>query len=397
VLLLVACHLSPVTASAAHLEHQDGLPIVYLEGSPYELGRQHGELLRPLVQHSVQETLGYFRGYLKLSVVGRWIVNWWLDRPWALAMPSIPSDYLEELRGLADGSGVPLRELWRLHAIPDRTYACSSFAAWGRATADGALIQARNLDWNVHVGIQRYAAVFVVRPRGKHAFVNAGWAGFIGVLTGVNDREISIGQVGAATLDVNPRGIPMTFLMRRVLEEADRLDAAVALVRQAPRTVGVNYIIADAKAKRAVAMETTARDVAVFEANDAREHRVSYAKPLVDVVLRSDTAMNSRIRGRQLASKGEPAQPGLERPSGSAYTVRYRGQAEAITAHYGRLDAEAAITIARSAAPPSNVQSVVIAWPYLWVANAHGTIPAAQTTYHRLDLQKLFGLFDTRH
>ena len=391
-LLLVTGHWSLVTpAEAAHLEHQDGLPIVYLEGSPYELGRQHGELLRPLVQQSVQEILGYFRDYLKLSVVGRWVVNWWLDRPWSLAIPSIPSDYLEELRGLADGSGVPLQELWRLHAIPDRTYACSSFAAWDRATIDGALIHTRNLDWNIRAGIQRYAAIFVVRPVGKQPFVNVGWAGFIGVLTGVSAQQMSIAQVGAETVDTSPRGVPMIFLMRRVLEEATTIEEAAALVRQAHRTVGVNYVIADAKVKRAVAIETTTRDVAVFEANDAREHRVGYAQPMVDVVLRSDTAVDPRIRGRQLASKGDPARPGAELPSGSAYEVRYRGQAEAIAAHYGKLDAETAITIARSVAPPSNVQSVVFAWPHLWVANAQGEIPAAKTTYHRLDLPQLFG------
>ena len=37
---LVACCLSHVAASAApHIEQRDGLTIVYLEGSPYDLGK----------------------------------------------------------------------------------------------------------------------------------------------------------------------------------------------------------------------------------------------------------------------------------------------------------------------------------------------------------------------
>jgi len=375
---------------AAHIEYHEGLPVVFLEGSPYELGRQHGELLKDSIQQAVGQILGYFRRYLKIPLIGPLAANWWLDRPWAHARPFIPNDYLEELRGLAEGSGVPLRELWRIHAIPDRTYACSSFAAWGKATRDGRLIHTRNLDWNIEVGIQRYATVFVVRPQGKHAFVNVGWAGFIGVLTGINEQRASIGQIGAETADLSYRGLPMVFLMRRILEEAQDVEDAMRIVQDSPRTVGVNYVVADAKARRAVAIETTRKSVAVFEADDPKEHAVSYAKPIVDCVFRADTAMDATIRERQIASGGDPTMPGLEPPTGSAYQVRYLGQAAGILAHYGKLNAKRAIKIAQAIAPSSNVQSVIFAWPEAWIANAHETTRAAHTTYHRLDLEQLF-------
>jgi hypothetical protein len=285
---------------------------------------------------------------------------------------------------------VGLKDLYRLHAIPDRTYACSGMAVWGRATTDGRLIHTRNLDWNIDSGIQQHATVFVVRPQGKHAYVNVGWAGFIGVLTGINDQQISIGQIGAETADLTYAGMPMAFLMRRVLEEADDLDEAVRIIREAPRTVGVNYLIADAKAKRAVAIETTRSHVAVFEADDAKEHGVAYARPLPDAVFRADTVVDPIIRERQIASGGNPLARGLEPPTGSAYETRYLGQSAGILAHYGTIDAEIAKEIARAVAPSSNVQSVVFAWPDLWVANAHSTTPAAHTPYRRFNLHTLF-------
>ena len=388
---LVTSHQSLVTSTeAAHVEHHDDLPIVFLDGTPYELGHQHGELLKDSVRQAVGQVLSYFRNYLKLPFFGPRLVNWWLRQPWNEALPFIPSDDLEELRGLSDASGVSLKDLWRLHAIPDRTYACSNFAAWGKATANGQTIHLRNLDWNIAAGIQRYAAVFVVRPTGKHAFVNVGWAGFIGVLSGINDQELSIGQVGAETVDESYKGIPMVFLMRKVLEESQDLDGAVGIIREARRTVGVNYVVADAKAKRAVALETTSKAAAIFEANDPKERAVSYARPIVDAVVRADTAMDPKIRERQLASGGNPKKPGLEPPTGSAYAVRYLGQAAGILAHYGRMDLEIARQIAKTVAPPSNVQSVIFAWPRLWVANAHGTTRAALTPYHRLNLEQLF-------
>jgi hypothetical protein len=374
---------------AARLEDHQGLPVVYVEGEPYELGRQHGELLREPVRQMVTQLLGHFRNYLKIPLVRSLAANWWLDGAWNQARPFLPKDYREELRGLADGSGVPLKELERLHSIPDRTYACSGLAAWGKATTDGRLIHTRNLDWNIEAGIQRHAAVFVVRPRGKHAYVSAGWAGFLGVLTGVNEQGLSIGQIGAETDDLWYRGVPMVFLMRQVLEDSDDLDEAVRLITDAPRTVGVNYVLADAQERRAVAIETTRSLVAVFEADDPKEHQVPYARPMQDAVFRADTALDAAIRDRQIASGGDPKRPGPEPPTGSAYEVRYLKQAEGIRAHYGRIDAARAREIAQSVAPDSNVQSVVFAWPMMWVANAEGSVPAAQTTYHELNLDDL--------
>ena len=186
----ICCLAAPLAPPAfASVEQQDGLRIVHLSGTAYELGRQHGEALRDEVRASLHRVLGYFRGYVKIPFVGTWLANWWLDSPWKAAQPFLSADRLDELRGLAEGAGVPLWDVYRLHAVPDRTYSCANFAAWGRATAGGRLIHMRNLDWNVNAGIQDYPVVFVVRPKGKHAFVNVAWAGFLGVLTGATFTE----------------------------------------------------------------------------------------------------------------------------------------------------------------------------------------------------------------
>lgn len=389
-LSLVPSPLSQANGESVPGKDHEGVPVVHLSGSPYELGRQHGEALREEVRASVNQVLDYFRQYLKIPLVRSWAVNWWLDSAWVRASPFIPPDVLEELRGLADGSGVPLRELFRLHTIPDRTYACASFAAWGRATAGGRLIHVRNLDWTMEAGIQQFAVVFVVHPRGKHAFVNLGWAGFIGVLTGINEAQLSVGQIGAETAEATFRGEPMVFVLRRILEDATDLEEASAIVLDAHRTVGVNYVVADAKATRAIVIETTAKHARMFEAEDLAERTVPYARAVPDAVFRADTAMDPVIRDRQIASQGDPRRVGLEDPAGSsAYDVRYLGQAAGLQAHFGTLDAASARTIAQAVAPGSNIQSVVFAWPDVWVANAQGMTPAAQTPYHHVDAAQL--------
>lgn len=389
-LLLLATNHYPLATEAADVERQDGLIIARLSGTPYEIGHQHGTLLREEMRASLAQVLGYFRRYLKIPWVGTLAANWWLDSAWSKALPFISPDILEELKGLSDGSGAPLADLYRLHAIPERTYSCANFAAWGRATAGGRLIHLRNLDWNINAEIQRFAVVFVVRPAGKRAFVSAAWAGFMGVLTGINDAQLSIGQIGAETTDVTFRGEPMAFVMRRVLEESKDVEEAAALVRRAHRTVGTNYIIADAKARRGIVLETTHQHVRRFDANDPAEQAVAYARPMVDAVFRADAAIDPVIRERQIASHGDPKRPGLEDPSGSsAYDVRYLGQAAGLSAHFSALDGVAAREIAKAIAPSSNVQSVIFAWPDLWVANAEGLTPAAQTRYHYLNIKQL--------
>lgn len=386
---LTASLLAVVPAHAATMETINGLRVVRLAGRPYDLGYQHGQVLGEEVRACVRQVLGYFESYLKVPLLRSLVVGWWLDTAWARAVKFIPPRYLEELRGLADGSGVPLRHLVRLHALPDRTYSCANFAAWGQATADGRLIHMRNLDWNIRAGVQDHAVVFVVAPAGQRAFVSVAWAGFIGALTGINDAQISVGQIGAETTDLTYRGLPMVFLLRRVLEETGDLDAAVRLVREAPRTVGINYVFADAQVPRAVAVESTRRQVAVFGPNDPAEQQVPYARPLIDVVFRADAAMDPAIRDQQLASRGDPRRPGLEPPGGSAYETRYLGQATRLADGWGRLDVPAAQAIAHAIAPDSNVQSVIFAWPQVWVANAQGTTPAARGAYTQLSAEAL--------
>lgn len=86
----------------------------------------------------------------------------------------------------------------------------------------------------------------------------------------------------------------------------------------------------------------------------------------------------------------KPSQSGIEPPKGKAYDVRYRQHALLIQEMYGHLDPEGMMTIAKAIAPPSNVHSIVFAYPEMWVATARGAVPAAQQPYFRYDLKALF-------
>lgn len=379
------------TVRPGRLEWAGDLPVIHLHGTPYERGYQQGSLLRREVRASVKNILGFADGALGVPLAGKVIARRLLDRTWKKMEPFVPPQHLEEMEGLADGAGIPLRLVKRVHAVPDLTsVSCASFAAAGPATKDGRLIHLRNLDWAIQSGIQDYAALFVHHPVRGNAFVSAGWLGFVGVISGINDQGISVGEIGAETVDEDLKGIPMPFLLRLVLEEAGDLEKAVALVQGSPRTVGYNYLFADAKRRRAVALETTRSRCAVFWMGEEPAD-VPYGLRVPDTLFRADFALDREVRDKQVADKGDPDTPGLESPEGStAYRVRYRKQAQLLEAHRGAIDVGLAIVIAQEIAPAGNIQSVVYAYPELWVSNSRGRQPAATGVYQRVDLERLF-------
>ncbi len=384
--------LRPPAAPAAppgRLRWVEGLPVLFLSGTPYQIGVQHGTLLKEEVRASVANMIGFVDREVGIPVVGGFLARRTLAQAWEQMEPFISPEIQQELEGLSDGSGIPLKTLQQIHALPELMAAsCASFAAFGKATTDGRLIQIRNLDWAIQSEVQRYSALFVIHPQGKHPFLNIGWLGFIGAISGINAQGVSISEIGAETQDVDLKGVPMPFLLRRVLEEAEDLDEAVAFVCGATRAGGYNYLFADAKSKHAVAVETTKSRCAVFWAD--QEPETPYAVFVPNAVLRSDWALDPTVRDRQLAAKGDPKRPGLEPPVGSkAYDVRYAGQGQLLLQFHGRIDPEIAMAIAKAIAPSSNIQSIVYAYPQLWVANAQQKQPAAMGRYLQLDAKAL--------
>lgn len=369
----------------------DGLSILHLSGSPYEMGFKHGLIMQDEIKGCINDVLGYFRRYIKVPLLNRFIPDIILDTTYNKMKYFIPPEYEQEMKGLSDGSGIPLSEFHRLIALSELTSSCSGFAGWGKATKDGRFYQTRNLDWNIKAGAQRYPVVLVYHPQNKHRFINIGYAGFVGVLSGINDEGIAVAEIGAKTKDADFRGMPFVFLLRNVLEESDDLNEAVDVIRSAKKTAGYNYIIGDSIAGEAVALEVTKELCAIFKDNDPKEASSKYGLPIDDAIFRSDTAFDADIRNLQYASNGDPKKPGLESPVGSsAYDIRYKRQAELIKEYYGAIDERIAIKIAQEVAQGSNIQSIVYAWPGVYIANARDTLQASKTKYQYLNLKELF-------
>ncbi len=234
-------------------EGEDAITLLHLWGTPYEMGFAHGQLCADEVEAFYGRLLGAADEFgVSMTLI---------DMAWAQMRPHVPERYMEEMQGLADGAGIDVRMVHRAHAVPDLSeFNCTFFAAWGDSTADGHLHQIRALDYEMNAGIQENPALIVCEPEGQNAFVNIGWLGFTGCVSGMNAEKIALSEIGDHFSDdvETLAGTPMPFLMRMVLEEADTLDEALTIFAESPRTSSFLYCVSDAKIPDARGLRTCA-------------------------------------------------------------------------------------------------------------------------------------------
>jgi len=152
------------------------------------------------------------------------------------------------MHGMADAAGVDYDTIRRIHMIGELTKGdCSMFGAWGNALSDkDGLLVMRALDWNMDGPFRLYPqlTVYHAQPNSTNetaAFVNVGWTGWIGSITGVNSEQISVHEIGVAMPDdtfgaESTQGVPFTHVLRDILQfDHTQLDG-VSRLASAHRT-----------------------------------------------------------------------------------------------------------------------------------------------------------------
>ena len=354
--------LGPVTGErkvvashgAGRLEVHDGTKVLFLKGTPEEMGAQHGTLLRAEVQNLVDRVL-YGVGVGSSFAKSRWFFSE-IEEATGRFGKFVDPRYIREMDAMASAAGV-LREEARLANYFPELFHCSGFAVFGDAAVGGRIFHGRVLDYMKGIGLEQNATVIVHQPEQGHAWVNISYAGFIGSVTAMNAKHISVGEMGGRG-EGQWDGKPMAQLIREVMEKAGTLDEAVAIMRRGPRTCEYYYVIADGKTKRAVGIAATPTKFEVVQPNQAHPQ---LPHPIKDAVL---------------MSAGE----------------RYEELARRVKGGFGKLDADGARDLmTRPVCMNSNIHSVLFAPDTLdfWVANADSKNVASHTRYTHYNLAAL--------
>jgi hypothetical protein len=342
------------TEGKGRYERIDGTRVLYLEGTPEEMGRQHGILMKKEI-NDVLERILYGVGVGSSFTKGRWFFGEIEDAQRRIH-PYIDPRYLAEMDAIALASNHEKEEIRLANFFPE-LFHCSGFALFGDATAGGKIYHGRVLDYLRGLGLEQNAVVIVSKPDQGNAWVNISYAGFVGSVTAMNEKHLSIGEMGGRG-EGNWDGKPMAQLVREVMEKTSTLDEAVALMRKGPRTCEYYYVVTDAKTKTAVGIAATPTTFDVVKPGQG-DPRLPH--PFKDTVL---------------MSAGE----------------RYEELARRVKAGYGKFTADSARDLmTRPVCMNSNIHSVLFDPETLdfWVANADSKNPASHTRYTRYNLAEL--------
>ncbi len=340
--------------------------LVTVWGTPFERGRAQGELLAEEIAQSAKRLVELMTKDMQQPVEI-------LDQVYAATKPHTPKHFEEELRGMAEGSGVPLKALIRANMIGEASeWHCSLFGAWGQATlADRHVYQLRALDFDVKSEIQEFPTVVVHVPEEGIPFANIGWAGMIGAISGISAEGIALSEIGDSYDKENDtfNGQPFPYMLRDILQFDPSLWAALERVRETPRTTSLMYAIGDGEIGQVRALQTSHTLCTVYDPTNL--------EPL--------TATHPRI-------------PDIVYWGMSWNIPKYDGPlADRLKAHYGRINAKVTIEDILPTVRTGNLQAVVYDLTDLrvWVANARATdeqgpLQAYSRPFVEIDMEQVF-------
>ncbi|MCK5861290.1 MAG: hypothetical protein KAH38_02320, partial [Candidatus Hydrogenedentes bacterium] len=338
----------------AYLEQIGEDRVLHLKGSHYEMGYQHGTLMKEEIIQASRR----LRAIGGISWKGNFEAS--LQEAWDRSSPFIPEKYKQEIQGVTDATGLPLQEVRDFSIFPE-LFHCSGFALWGKSTADGELLHGRVLDYMRSAGLDQWALIIIQEPTEGNAFVSVAYSGMLGSVTGMNNQQIGIGEMGGHGSE-KWDGMPMTFLIRECLESANTLDDVVRIMTDAPRTCQYYYVISDAKADNG---RGSAYGVAAeIDSIKFIAHKESY--------------------------------PQLPRPLEDAVTLsagnRYQCLVDRVEKQYGKFTPQLALDLmARGVSMTSNMHNVLFKPRTfeLWAANSTVRKPACNRDYRHYDVSEL--------
>lgn len=251
-ILILGISLCPLAGLVSETE-AGTLPIIYVDcrgKTGTEIGVALGNAMENAVGADPAEIEAQIDSFLTYSIPGQWIFDYGMVPRVNVIKPNIDQKYRDEVNALASffdassnpdklGDGkVSLNEFWVLQLIPDiaRMTNCSGFGVFGNCSASGLPIVGRSLDWGFPPGIRNMQAITVYQYEDR-TFVNIGFAGLAGVLTGFNSDGLFAGildsPMGAAYPDPPVGKRSFVFDLRNALETCTEIsEAATALYNQ---------------------------------------------------------------------------------------------------------------------------------------------------------------------
>ena len=263
---------------------REGFYTLYVTGRPYERGVVNGKLARELIV--LQED--YFneqivrmvpsKGYLRFL---KYFVGWFNRN-----LPRhVTEEYKQEIYGISRSAserysyiGTPYQRILNYHAAHDIGHAlqnlalvgCTSFGTWGSASEDGALLIGRNFDFYLGDHFALNKIVQFEAPSEGYRFLFVTWGGFIGVVSGMNEKGLTVTINAARSGTPLGSATPVSLVAREILQYAATIDQAVRIAGSRHMFVSESFLVGSAIDGRAVLLEKTPRALEVYDPGGER-------------------------------------------------------------------------------------------------------------------------------
>lgn len=256
-----------------------GLMEARLVGSAVERGASIGALMKDELEYQEQVFVDKIRefipsdSYLSFLRAMLIIFNRHLGE-------MVPLEFREEIFAISnfcshqfDAIGTPYERQLNYHAAHDIGHAmqqymlvgCSSFAVWGDKSADSTLLVGRNFDFYMGDEFAKNKLVMFVKPTHGYQFASVGWPGMIGVLSGMNEKGLSVTINAAKGTIPTSAATPISILAREILQYAATIEEAYAIAQKRETFVSESLLIASANDGCAVVIEKTPEMIDLYK------------------------------------------------------------------------------------------------------------------------------------
>jgi hypothetical protein len=262
---------------------ESGLWEMYIEGDAFERGLAFGKLTEELLFYQETAFIEQIQelvpspGYLKfLKYFTAWF-NRNLDK-------HITDEYKLEIYGtsfscspLYDYIGSKYQRQLNYHAAHDIGHAlqglnmvgCTSFSCWGDKSADSTLLIGRNFDFYSGKKFAENKIVGFYKPTTGYKFMMITWADMIGVVSGMNEKGLTVTINASKSAVPFQASTPVTLLAREILQYAATLDQAIAIAAKRKLFVSESILVGSARDGKSAVIEKSPQmsDIVFAETN----------------------------------------------------------------------------------------------------------------------------------
>ncbi len=264
-------HLSP-----------SGVWELYIKGSGQERGITQGALTKDLMKYQEDVFVNQIREMIPsdsyLSFLRNFIIifNRNLGR-------YIPLEYREEIAAMSqfctdeyNAIGTPYERQLNYHAAHDIGHTmqqymlvgCSSFGVWGDRSKDKSPLIGRNFDFYVGDDFARHKIITFASPDEGYRYASVGWAGMVGVLSGMNQCGLTI-TINAAKGEIpTSAATPISILAREILQYAATIEEAYTIAKQHKTFVSESLLISSLSDDRVAIIEKTPEKIALYNTTE---------------------------------------------------------------------------------------------------------------------------------